>query len=302
MGSPERSIRSALGQGFLALIHVYRGETKRARKLVLEAITQARQHEAVIMEFANEATLAMVDELEGDYDSAIEHYRHAIDHWQQTEERHYLTYHLRRVATFFANRGAGKETRACTEALSKIATATGSPEALAALAYGLGEAALLENDAKQAAQQFGQALELLGQLVVPLQRAETELRAGVALVATGKREAGVEHLVNAYRTAHKMGARPLAAKAAQELANLGESIDQQLSPRAARRLKSGGLTRRQLDVVRQIALGKTNQEIADDLVLSSRTVEMHVGNILNKLDCRTRAEAVRKAGEMGVLD
>ncbi len=43
-------------------------------------------------------------------------------------------------------------------------------------------------------------------------------------------------------------------------------------------------------------------EIAAELVLSTRTVDMQVGNILNRLDCRTRAEAVRKAGERGLLD
>ena len=286
----------------LALIHVHRGESKRARTLLLEAIAQERWYEIVTMEMFAEWGLAMVEELEADYDSAIEHYRRAIDLWQQTEERHYVVNTFRWAVTFFASRGDEKETRACTEALSKIATATGTPEALAALAYALGEAALLDNEAKQASQQFGQALELLDQLENPFQRAATELRGGVALVSAGEREAGVDHLVNAHRTARKLGARPLAARAAQELTNLGERIDQRLSPRAARRLKHGGLTRRQLEVVRQIALGKTNQEIADELVLSLRTVDMHVSNILNRLDCRTRTEAVRRARELGVLD
>ena len=90
--------------------------------------------------------------------------------------------------------------------------------------------------------------------------------------------------------------------AARELAELGESVDKHLSPREARRLKSGGLTRCQLEVVQQVALGKTNQEIAQELVLSPRTVDMHVGNILSRLDCRTRAEAVRRAGELGLLE
>jgi predicted ATPase/DNA-binding CsgD family transcriptional regulator len=287
---------------YLGIILAYRGETTRARKLLLEAIPQGRWYEAVNIEFYAEWGLAMVDELEADYDSAVEHYRYAIGLWQQTEERHYVVHILRWAVTFFAGRGAEKDIRTCTEALSKIATTTGSPEALAALAYALGEAALLDNEAEQAAQQFGQALELLGQLEAPLQRAETELRAGVALVAAGKRKAGVEHLVNAHRTARKMGARPLAARAVQKLANLGERIDERLSPRAARRLKHGGLTRRQLEVVRQIALGRTNQEIAQELVLSPRTVDMHVGNILTRLDCRTRTEAVRKARELGLLD
>jgi DNA-binding NarL/FixJ family response regulator len=48
-------------------------------------------------------------------------------------------------------------------------------------------------------------------------------------------------------------------------------------------------------------MGHTNREIARDLFLSPRTVEMHVGSILLKLDCRSRADAVRRASELGLL-
>ena len=50
-----------------------------------------------------------------------------------------------------------------------------------------------------------------------------------------------------------------------------------------------------------VATGRTNREIAADLVLSTRTVDMHVRNILNKLRCRSRTEAVARAGELGLL-
>ncbi|MCH8342161.1 MAG: helix-turn-helix transcriptional regulator [Chloroflexi bacterium] len=71
---------------------------------------------------------------------------------------------------------------------------------------------------------------------------------------------------------------------------------------AAGRLKRGGLTLRQLEVLRLIALGKTNKDIAGDLFLSPRTVDMHVGNIFTRLDSRSRTDAVRKAGELGLLE
>jgi ATP/maltotriose-dependent transcriptional regulator MalT len=301
--SPDPSpLIRAISVGYLGLIHAYRGETKRARKLILEALTQARWHESATMQIGFAHGLAMVDELEGNDDSAAERFHDAFNFWQQTEERHYVVHLLRWAVTLFATRKVEQDTRACVEALAKIATSAGNTETLAALAHGLGEAALLDNNPELAAQQFGQALELLGKMEAPLQYAETELRTGVAFVAAGERETGVKHLVNAHQTARKLGARPLATKAAEKLAELGESIDKHLSPRAARRRKSGGLTRRQLEVVRQVALGKTNQEIADELVLSPRTIDMHVSNILNKFNCRTRAEAVRKAGELGLLD
>ena len=48
-------------------------------------------------------------------------------------------------------------------------------------------------------------------------------------------------------------------------------------------------------------MGHTNREIARELFLSPRTVEMHVGSILLKLGCRSRAEATRRASELGLL-
>ncbi len=51
-----------------------------------------------------------------------------------------------------------------------------------------------------------------------------------------------------------------------------------------------------------MALGQTNAKIARALVLSPRTVEMHVANILAILDSRLRAEAVRRAAELGLLE
>jgi len=57
------------------------------------------------------------------------------------------------------------------------------------------------------------------------------------------------------------------------------------------------LTPRQLEVLREIASGQSDKQIARKLVLSPRTVEMHVARTLEALQCRTRAEAVRRASE-----
>ena len=53
---------------------------------------------------------------------------------------------------------------------------------------------------------------------------------------------------------------------------------------------SGGLTMREHEVAIQVALGKTNREIADELVVSERTVETHVGHILSKLGFTSRKQ------------
>ena len=50
-----------------------------------------------------------------------------------------------------------------------------------------------------------------------------------------------------------------------------------------------------------VAAGRTNAEIADALVLSEHTVHRHVANILAKLGCSSRAAAVGRAAEQGLL-
>jgi DNA-binding CsgD family transcriptional regulator len=87
----------------------------------------------------------------------------------------------------------------------------------------------------------------------------------------------------------------------RQLVALGEQVERRLGRRAAGQRERAGLTRRELEVVRLVALGRTNREIGQELFLSARTVEMHVGNVLAKLDCRTRTEATHKAEQLGLL-
>ena len=62
-----------------------------------------------------------------------------------------------------------------------------------------------------------------------------------------------------------------------------------------------GLTGRETEVLRLVASGKTNKEIAEDLVLSIRTVERHIGNIYSKIGARGRADATVFALTQGLL-
>jgi DNA-binding NarL/FixJ family response regulator len=64
----------------------------------------------------------------------------------------------------------------------------------------------------------------------------------------------------------------------------------------------GGLTRRELEVVGQIAQGKSNREIAAALVLGERTIETHVGSILSKLGLSARTQVALWAVDKGLAD
>jgi DNA-binding NarL/FixJ family response regulator len=218
--------------------------------------------------------------------------RTLLERWQAREERHYSVSALRWGATLFARRGDGPGTGACADALARIAAATGDTEAVAALAHALGELALLNGDADGAARQFAQALELLAEASAPNDRAETQVRSAVALAAAGRRQEAVDRLADAYRTARKLGARPLASRAAEELQALGEPAE----------ARSTGLSRREVEVLRLAADGLTNREIATRLFLSKRTVDMHVRNLLAKLGCRSRVQAAQRARSLQLLD
>jgi LuxR family maltose regulon positive regulatory protein len=62
------------------------------------------------------------------------------------------------------------------------------------------------------------------------------------------------------------------------------------------------LTRRELDILQLLAAGKSNQEIAEDRVLTLNTVKKHVGNILSKMGVANRTQAVMLAKKLGWIE
>jgi DNA-binding NarL/FixJ family response regulator len=63
-----------------------------------------------------------------------------------------------------------------------------------------------------------------------------------------------------------------------------------ISPRRASKRDFEGLTQREREVASLVALGKTNQVIAQDLTLSERTIEKHIENIMSKLGFNARSQ------------
>ena len=84
----------------------------------------------------------------------------------------------------------------------------------------------------------------------------------------------------------------------ERIAALNETIDSGFGIRTA---FPGGLTRREVEVLRLISGGKTDREIGEELFISVKTVGTHVGNILNKTDTANRAEAATFAALNGIV-
>jgi DNA-binding NarL/FixJ family response regulator len=291
-----------VAEGLVGAMHAFQGKLASARRLLTSsrAVSSAVGHYNMFVD--STTALAMVAAQEGLDDEAARYCRELLARWEESEDHHYAVWGVRWAVADCARRGDRAGVNACADALSQMASEAGHPDALAALAQALGELSLLEGDEAAAAEHLSRAVELHRNLAIPHERAQIELRAGTVLAAAGDREAALERLCDAYRCARKLGARPLAAAAAREVAALGESVAERLGSRAAGDDEAVSLTRRELEVLRHVAIGRTNREIAQELFISRRTVDMHVRNLLGKLDCRSRVEASHRAGELGLLE
>ncbi|HEY6665895.1 MAG TPA: AAA family ATPase [Propionibacteriaceae bacterium] len=107
-------------------------------------------------------------------------------------------------------------------------------------------------------------------------------------------------LLEALSILDSLGATPLARQVRARLRELGVP-NVPRGPIAGTRENPAGLTERQLEVLRLLAAGLTNSEIATQLVLSVRTVDRHVAEILAKLGVTSRRQARTRAEALGII-
>ncbi len=295
--------------GMLGLVHAMRGAARQARPHLLESNLIARRIELVPMELFSSWGLCVLDSNAGSPAGAAERARQMLARLARTQERHYSVQILQWMATFFAEQGRPADVRACAAALADMAEATGQPEAIAALAHARGEA-LLADGAGGAERELRRAAVMFAELDLPLATAQAQRRAAAAAARTGDRTAALELLRAALQTAGRLGARSLRDACAAALSELGgqtraapggqpRARGASRGPRPAAGLT--GLTSRELEIMLLVARGNTSRQIGETLFISPRTVEMHVQGSLLKLQCRTRAEAVRRLAELGTL-
>jgi DNA-binding CsgD family transcriptional regulator len=176
-----------------------------------------------------------------------------------------------------AARDASAELGAIAQSLE-----TGVLDALAAHAQGALE--LAGGDARAALGSLRRAFELWQRLEAPYEAACVRVRLGLVCRALGDDDGGGLELDAARAAFEQLGAAPDLAR-----------VDSLLQGAASG--DPHGLTRRELQVLRLVAAGKTNRTIAAELFLSAKTVDRHVSNILNKLDVPSRAAATAYAYE-----
>jgi DNA-binding CsgD family transcriptional regulator len=122
--------------------------------------------------------------------------------------------------------------------------------------------------------------------------------AAAALDGPAGREAALARLRRAAPVAERLGARPLADQIADiaSRASDGQTVGTRTG---ADRL---GLTGREFEVLRLVAAGQSNREIAATLVISPKTASVHVSNILAKLGTATRTEAAARAHALRLFE
>jgi DNA-binding CsgD family transcriptional regulator len=172
----------------------------------------------------------------------------------------------------------------------ELAARRGRCSSIARLARARGrvEAALGRPD--RAAAAFERALDASGRVPLPFERAKVELAAGGFWRRAGQRRRAAELLTAALATFERLGALPYAERTRVELAGSG-------LPSAARDGHHTLLTSQELVVARLAAAGRTNKEIAADLVVSVKTVEYHLRNAFHKLGVSRRRELAARLGE-----
>jgi DNA-binding NarL/FixJ family response regulator len=219
--------------------------------------------------------LAMLRLAQGERDTAVAAIRRVVD---ETTERLPRARLLPAYVDIMLAVGDVQAAHLACRELEEISKLQGS-EVLGALhAQARGAVALAKGDARAALVALRRAGQLWHVLEAPYEAARVRAMVGLACRALGDEEAAVLELEAARRVFQQLGAAPDLART-DSLAACASSGD------------AHGLTERELEVLRLVATGKSNRQVAADLVISGNTVRRHLQNIFAKLGVSSRAAA-----------
>ena len=183
--------------------------------------------------------------------------------------------------------GALDPARAAAAALASVEDALSSPVISATAATAAGALRLAEGDPAAALERLRHALRRWRDLGLPYEEARARLLAGAAVTLLGDADGGRVELQAARAGFERLGA---AADASQATALL-----------QGRHRPGRLLTGREVEVLRLVASGMGNREIAGTLHLSEHTVARHMQNVFAKLGVSSRAAAISRAIEQDQL-
>lgn len=184
--------------------------------------------------------------------------------------------------------GEVPEARGACDELEEISAQFESSMLRAMVATARGAVTLAEGDAWAALSSLRTAGELWQELEVPYEVARVRALVGEACRSVGDNDSAALELEAACDALAELGAKPDLARVRRLTSTSGAK-------------DSHGLTPRELEVLALVAAGKTNREIADELVISEKTVARHVSNIFTKLRLSSRSAATAFAYEHGLL-
>jgi DNA-binding NarL/FixJ family response regulator len=195
---------------------------------------------------------------------------------------------------------AGAET-ALAE-MSGIEAIVGTVPVRAAVNLAAGTVRLAEGEADAARRSFEDAVDGYLQSGASFELARARVELARALAALGRAAAAADEVQRAIDMFTELRADVEAGRARVFKASLaGEPAHKTPGRSQDPRSDTAGLTARELEVLRLVAGGLNNQDIAARLFLSDHTVHRHVANIFAKLSVSSRAAAVAQAARRGLL-
>jgi len=269
----ERFTRGVLNEIACGRAHYRQGEVHRLRGELVAAENAYR--DASRCGFEPQPGLALLRLAQGDVDAATAAIRRAVGETTQPLKRVGL---LPAYVEITLAGGELERARGACRELEEIAERQASDVLGAIAAHARGAIALAEADAPNALASLRQALEAWRELPAPYEVARVRLLIGSACRMLGDEDTATLEL----EAAREMFAE---LKAASDLA----AIDSIERPTAAADLH--GLTAREAEVLRLVAAGWSNRQIADELVISEHTVARHLQNIFAKLGVSSRTAA-----------
>jgi DNA-binding CsgD family transcriptional regulator len=241
-------------------------------------------------------------------------YERAFQRWKATDEALFVIPFLRDGITFYAQIGNAERTQTWLAELQAVVTQTENPVGRAALLEAQGIVALRRRTLEPAIVTLRQAVDAWGALKFRYYQAEAAQRLAEVLLQQADRRS----TSNRERQQIREEAESLLQLADQVYERLGiidrreavlqlrvrARLDAQLKRRKTMAVQRQveGLTARETQVLRRLAAGETNKEIAVTLGITIGTVEQHVTRILNKLDCESRTQAVLYAVAKGWIE